>query len=91
MLLSRNYNKHRPITETGERVPPSDLSEHRTSHDFKVPCCLCACDAAAPQYVESEIYTATEGPFWGEYVAGCAADRCGYLGQSRFRTRYWHV
>jgi hypothetical protein len=70
----------RPVTETGERVTPSDLSAHRISHCFVGPCCLCARNTAMSQYVESDIRMATDGPFFGEYVASCATNECGYLG-----------
>jgi hypothetical protein len=71
----------RPVTEAGERVTPSDLTAYRISHDFIGPCCLCAHDADMPQYVESSIYMAFDGPFFGEYVASCATNRCSYLGE----------
>jgi hypothetical protein len=67
--------------ETGERVTPSDLTAYRISHDFTGPCCLCAHDTAMPQYVESAIYMAFDGPFFGEYVASCATNKCSYLGE----------
>jgi hypothetical protein len=62
------------------RVPPSDFTNYRTVREFKGPCCLCASDAAADSYTESAVYLALSGPYDGEYVAGCASDRCGYFG-----------
>jgi hypothetical protein len=32
--------------------------------------------------VESAMYVATIGPLAGQYVAGCAKEKCGYLGKS---------
>ena len=68
----------RPIASSGERVPPSDFDDYRASRKFTAPSCHCAQSGPA---TESAIYVAVEGEFWGEYVAGCAADRCGYLGK----------
>jgi hypothetical protein len=31
----------RPIFQTGERVPPSDLESYSVSHEFSAPSCLC--------------------------------------------------
>jgi hypothetical protein len=46
------------------------------------PCCLCPLrDADAPDYVEAAMYRAIAGPFAGQYVIGCAQDKCGYLGE----------
>ncbi|KIM74573.1 hypothetical protein PILCRDRAFT_92530 [Piloderma croceum F 1598] len=68
-----------PVTQNGVRVTPTDLLAHRHVHDFKTPCCLCACDDAAPDYIETAIYRITRGPYTGKYVATCALDRCGYF------------
>jgi hypothetical protein len=46
------------------------------------PCCLCPMqDDNAPDFVEAAIYPATAGPFSGQYIIGCAQDKCGYLGK----------
>jgi hypothetical protein len=63
----------------GRRVSPSDLLDYRLDHDFKAPCCLCASNARGISFTESAIYIALSGPYEEEYVAGCAADHCGYL------------
>lgn len=64
----------------GERVAPSDLEDHRHTHDFRGPCCLCAVfDASGSVYTESVMFVAISGEFAGEYVAACAADSCNYL------------
>jgi hypothetical protein len=73
----------RPITDAGARVPPPDLLNHRTNHDFRLPGCLCASNGNGFGFTESALYLAKVGkPYAGEYVAGCALDRCGYLGAS---------
>jgi len=36
-----------------------------------------------PDFVETAIYLATSGTYAGEYVASCAKDNCGYLGEFR--------
>jgi hypothetical protein len=77
-----NYLNQRPVSRTGARVTPTDLVEHRRAHDFKAPCCLCACSSIV--YTESAIYIAVKGQYSGEYVAGCASDSCGYLSESAF-------
>ena len=70
----------RPITQTGERVPPSDFDGYRVNYDFRAPCCLCANDAVGGRYTESAVFLALDGKYTGEYVAGCASDTCGYIG-----------
>lgn len=72
----------RPVSQEGERVTPTDLLNHRANHDFRAPCCLCADVSSihAAGYTESDIYIADNGPYSGEYVAGCASKSCGYLG-----------
>jgi hypothetical protein len=72
----------RPVTDAGERVTPSKLLEHRRSHDFKAPCCLCASlDPNENAYTEASIFLATLGPFAGQYVAACATGLCRYWGE----------
>jgi len=69
------------VSQEGERVTPTDLLNHRANHDFRAPCCLCADVSSihAAGYTESDIYIADNGPYSGEYVAGCASKSCGYL------------
>jgi len=66
-----------------KRVPPSDLPKFRDSHKLENPYCLCLLFAenggGAPD--EVAVLIETEGPYSGEYVAKCAKDECGYLGQ----------
>jgi hypothetical protein len=69
----------RPIDEMGRRVTPSTLSDHRITYQFKAPCCVCAENSPTADYIETAIYVATSGPYFGEYVAGCALNKCGYL------------
>ena len=71
----------RPISEEGMHITPADLSNHCITHEFKTPCCLCACNFADARYIESTIYLATDGPYFGEYVAVCASGTCGYFGK----------
>ncbi|KAF6742417.1 hypothetical protein DFP72DRAFT_1081954 [Ephemerocybe angulata] len=80
----------------GARIPPHGLQDHRRTHWFRAPCCLCA-------YLDGEDYTECsigivetlpmpdQDPdrnrvvMNGEYVATCATDRCGYfVGLERF-------
>jgi hypothetical protein len=63
--------------------------DHRSVYDFRAPCCLCASEfTAEPQYTECAIYVALNGEYGDEYVAGCAFDRCGYLGKT---TRHFNL
>lgn len=71
------YYYYRPVNDAGERVPPENLSDHRQTHNFQLPCCFCAVTTTA--YTEMSIFVAIDGDFAGEYVAGCQNDRCGYL------------
>jgi hypothetical protein len=73
----------RPVNKTGSRVPPSDLLDYRTHHDFRAPYCLCT-DNPGCGYTETAIYVALEGPNANEYIAGCATDTCGYLSKSLY-------
>ncbi|KAF6754698.1 hypothetical protein DFP72DRAFT_1124388 [Ephemerocybe angulata] len=77
-------------TLTGECIPPDQLQEHRRTHKFLAPCCLCA-------LIEGEIYTESSiclveslpmphadrernsAMLHGEYVATCAKGACGYF------------
>jgi hypothetical protein len=38
-------------------------------------------DITKPSFVEAAIYIAPEGEYAGKYVAGCAKDECGYIGE----------
>ena len=73
----------RPVTEAGTRVTPTELLNHRITHEFKAPSCLCACINPGTSYTESAIYlnVAIDSPYFGEYMAGCASGTCGYLGK----------
>ncbi|KAH6885169.1 hypothetical protein BKA70DRAFT_1445251 [Coprinopsis sp. MPI-PUGE-AT-0042] len=70
---------------TGRRVPPSDLEDHRRTHQFRAPSCLCAY-LDRKHYTESSIGVvhvpmklARASSLNGEYTAECATGRCGYL------------
>jgi len=75
----------RPVYQTGELVPPSDLASYRVSHEFRAPSCLCIVpsgNAVGVRYAESAIYLAVAGEYWREYVAGCPTGSCAYLSKS---------
>jgi hypothetical protein len=75
----------RPTNDVGERVTPSNLLDHRRSHDFKGPSCLCASlNSSETAYTEAAIFMATRGPSAGKYVAACATGQCRYWGEYRF-------
>jgi hypothetical protein len=64
------------------RITPEELAELRRRYGYKAPCCLCA--SATGEYIESAFYMATEGPYFGEYVAACTSNHCGYLSESTY-------
>ncbi|KAH6899087.1 hypothetical protein BKA70DRAFT_1437579 [Coprinopsis sp. MPI-PUGE-AT-0042] len=70
--------------ESGERIPPSELEDHRRTHHFTAPCCLCAI-SLDEAHVEARIGLAVVAPgnrgadLCREYVAQCALNRCGYF------------
>ena len=70
------------MNEDWERVTPSDLLDYRVTHLLKAPCCLCPLKMGTDQYIESAIFIARRGRLQGEYIACCATDECGYLGES---------
>lgn len=73
----------RPIIRAGTRVMPDHFAEHRRTHLFMTPCCLCACNAGG-SYIETAVYQLPHGPNSGDFVAGCASGNCGYIGQYYF-------
>jgi hypothetical protein len=63
------------------RIPPSELRDHRTSHQMLGPCCFCPLAyPKGPDYVEAAIYEVLRGSLLGEYVASCARGKCDYFG-----------
>src|ERR1700676_552669 len=80
----------RPVADGGGRVVPCALCEHRRSHQFIGPCCLCPLlvpRSEARVYTEAAMFMSASGVFAGKYVARCAKERCGYLGKSNFYSR----
>jgi len=76
---------HRLITDRPSpngHVIPSDLWEHRRTHHFLGPNCLCpVLDQLLPDFVESTIYVPISGPWAGLYMAACTRERCAYPGE----------
>jgi hypothetical protein len=62
-------------------VVPSGLQEHRQTHTFRGPSCLCASITLGGEYTEAAIYKPTGGDFSGEYIAACHTESCGYIGE----------
>jgi hypothetical protein len=73
---------YRPVIGQ-ERVVPSLLREHRQSHQFSGPCCLCPLFEPNGQrvFTEAAMFIARSGRLSGEYVAQCAKGLCGYSGK----------
>jgi len=87
-LIISQYKSHltnRPLNADGERIPPSELSDHRISHRFLGPCCICPVFMPVVQgrslFVEAAILMVPAGRLAGQYIAACAQDRCGYVGE----------
>jgi hypothetical protein len=73
----------RPVNQGGQRVAPSELEAHRFSHDMLGPCCMCPLlRPCEDNFSEAAIFLVTRGQHFGEYVAGCATNECGYLGNA---------
>lgn len=72
-----DFVTYRPVVGS-IRVPPSDFAQHRVTHDFQNPCCLCAAITGVA-YTESIVVLNMSGPYSGEYVGRCATNRCGYF------------
>ena len=78
-----SHNRDRPVNDVGERVTPSDLDNHRLSHRFLGPCCICpAINNEHVAFTETAITVVLFGRRAGQYVARCATGGCGYLGES---------
>jgi hypothetical protein len=37
-----------------------------------------------PDFIEAAIYKASEGEYGGQYVAACAKNKCGYIGEFHY-------
>jgi hypothetical protein len=75
----------RPVHE-GRRITPDQLTHHRETHQFFGPGCLCPLLAPVTKevtFIEAAIYMPVFGSYKGEYVARCAKNRCGYVGETR--------
>lgn len=58
------------------------MRDYRSTHRMLGPCCLCPLIYPnGPDFVESAMYFATTGSHAGLYVASCAKNKCGYLGE----------
>lgn len=77
---------HRPV-QGKKRMAPDAFRDHRETHQFLGPCCLCPLlepRKVEPHFTEAAIYVSAFGRYAGEYVAECAKSQCGYLGRSPF-------
>lgn len=81
--LKITHQSKRPVYSTnGALVPPSDINDHRLSHKFLGPGCLCALrDPSESAFTEAAVFMVVRGRFSGKYVAACAQEKCGYLGK----------
>ncbi|KAJ3546575.1 hypothetical protein NMY22_g1996 [Coprinellus aureogranulatus] len=73
--------------ESRTKVTPDRLESFRRTHEFRAPCCLCPFLDQSYQHKEAVIgiievahslLDTSHSTFDGEYVAVCAAQRCGY-------------
>jgi hypothetical protein len=75
---------HRPVRERA-CVTPEGLCQYREANQYLGPGCLCPLFewiSNGLAFTEAAIYVTAAEPYKGEYVAGCAKSRCGYLGKS---------
>ena len=71
----------RPVNRRRERIAPSDLHDHRTTHHFQFPGCFCPLlDGGLGLKKETAVYMPTAGPYKNQWVAACATQECLYLG-----------
>lgn len=94
MAVVRDLDSQYPILlmsyrpKVGERrIHPADLRDYRREHQFLGPGCLCPLLqnlSEEPDFTEAAIYIPVFGRYGGEYVAACANNRCGYVGQYNF-------
>jgi hypothetical protein len=64
---------------------PDQLVHYRETHQFLGPGCLCPLLAPVTKeatFIEAAIYVPMFGYYKGEYVAQCAKNRCGYVGEA---------
>jgi hypothetical protein len=71
----------RPLNDAAEQIAPADLLNFCLMHEFRAPCCLCACQGVESNYTELAMFIAEGGPNLGKYMAGCASEHCGYLSE----------
>ena len=86
ILLCLHPCLHRPVRDRA-RVTPEGLRQYREAHQYLGPGCLCPLFERVgnrPAFTEAAIYITAVEPYKGEYVAGCAKSRCGYMGRSPF-------
>ncbi|KAH7905506.1 hypothetical protein BJ138DRAFT_1105928 [Hygrophoropsis aurantiaca] len=70
-----------PLTDTRTRVAPEDLNNHRVTHNFLGPGCLCASlttPSTDNSSTEALIFKPASGNHAGKWVASCASRTCGY-------------
>ncbi|OSX61181.1 hypothetical protein POSPLADRAFT_1058109 [Postia placenta MAD-698-R-SB12] len=69
-----------PVNDRGERVTPDELNDHRLTHEFRGPGCLCASRIQAPDaFTEARIFCAESGVVTGQWVAACGRGECKYF------------
>ena len=67
---------------------PDAFCNYCESHEFLGLCCLCPLLVPLSKehtFTEAFIYIPVFGCYAGEYVAGCAKNQCGYIGQFQFQ------
>lgn len=70
------------MNDHGERVTPDELNDHRLTHEFRGPGCLCASRIQAPDaFTEARIFCAESGVVTGQWVAACGRGECKYFGE----------
>lgn len=65
-------------------LKPPLWQEHRVTHEFRFPCCLCPARSFGGdgKYKETQVEKGVEGHYAGKWVATCAQRSCPYFGES---------
>ena len=80
----------RPVLD-GQRVPPEALHQHRQTHHFLGPGCLCSSQSLNEDFSESFMFMVMTGQFKGQWAAACAKRVCKYWGKLPFTCCQGHA
>ncbi|KAJ7199710.1 hypothetical protein B0H12DRAFT_1244604 [Mycena haematopus] len=71
--------KFPPMFNNMPEFTAADPHEHRKTHDFRYPCCLCSVHELDPEhFTEAAVFMVRSRTLSGIYVAACARGLCKY-------------